>query len=133
MTLTETKKPRRMEPTPYEYVLSMTSTEPVVLFRKRSYTVHISVDIKSSISDPVDSVFYTGAGPNLINEDFVSTTWYQYICPVEDLGLVGATRKSVLMRGVILLQRTNGRLMHTGMVWSCRKASSQRSSRHNLH
>ena len=98
------------EPKPYAEILTMTSTEPVVLFKKRNYKVRLTVGINSTVAHPVTSVLDTGAGPNLINKDFLPTQWHSNIRPMKDPGLVGATKQAVVMQGVILLHVCLGEL-----------------------
>jgi len=99
-------------PSSYVEVLALThpSSSPISLFKKRNYKIGISVGVQASITHPVTCVLDTGAGPNLINKDFLPPSWTDKIRPAQDPGLIAATRQAVSIEGVILLHVRVGEL-----------------------
>lgn len=54
---------------PYSEICPFEETGEIVLFHEKNYKVSISVVLLASMIDPVNSVFDTGAGSNLIGEN----------------------------------------------------------------
>lgn len=60
---------------PYQEVLSFPETGEISLFKSKNYLVSVPVGLKSLPVSPVICVIDTGAGPILIQVDFLEPTW----------------------------------------------------------
>ena len=60
---------------PYTEVIPFKPLDEIALFQKRNYKVRLTVGAVSNIMVPTTVVLDTGAGPNLINMDFIKTEW----------------------------------------------------------
>lgn len=75
----------------------------IFLFYRKDYMAPVPVGISAIEMHPVACVFDTGAGPNLIREDFLRQGWHRMIRGTHRLDSKGAASESVCVLGKITL------------------------------
>jgi hypothetical protein len=78
--------------------------DTVTLFQSRNYKLCVSVGVSRAVLAPVQAVFDTGAGPNLVREGILPKGWKRFLIPNQPLPRINnSSGKRMPVRGVITL------------------------------
>lgn len=88
---------------PYAEVRKSQETESVTLFAKRNYKVSHSSGLNTSLKRPINCVFDTSAGPNLLRKKLIEPDWLLLILPCNNPRLKCATNQKVEIVEMIVL------------------------------
>lgn len=102
--LTTRKKSKNLRAlqTPYAEVCTSDDTDEVALFNKKHYNVAIIIELISWRMCPVNCLFNTGTGPNLLRENMNEAYWMSTIRVSKTLRLRSATSQKVEVVDIIL-------------------------------
>lgn len=94
-------------------------SEEILLFNKRNNKVSISVGLVGNQILPVNCVFNTDSGPNLVREDFRKAEWLKHIQSSSRPALKITTNQKVIMVGTATLHVTKGGLQSESCFRCC--------------
>lgn len=77
--------------------------DKVSLLQKKNYEFHITVGTNSRILYPLKYILDTVVGPNLVSKYFLKPELTAFVKPIEYPGLRAATKNSVKIDGMVLL------------------------------
>lgn len=87
----------------YTGVLEFSKTDPVLLFQKRNYKLHLIIGEKAQLMHPITSVIKIGTVANIIWRAYLPSTCKNHIRPFKDPSVTGASKSIVIVDGFILL------------------------------
>lgn len=100
---------RKIPKEPYAEVCTFEEADRVTVFMKNNNKVTISFGLTASLMRPINCFFDTGAGPNLLSEEFIRPDWLPSICSCDSIRLNSATNQKVKIVGKIVLHVRTGK------------------------